>query len=218
MTDIEIYTKNWCPFCHRAKFLLDEKGLDYVEYDVTDNQELEAEMRVRTRQTSVPQIYINGDHLGGSDDLMAADRDGRLSVCAGRNEPEIELPEENPPAEKQISEKKRRIEMSEVRKVTSENFENEVIRAQGPVLVDFYADWCGPCKAIAPVVEELADEYEGKASVRKIDVDANQELAGQYGVRSIPTLIVFRDGQIKETIVGAVPRSRLAEVLDRHAA
>ncbi len=82
MANIEIYTKSWCPFCHRAKTLLDEKGLDYVEYDVTDNPELEAEMRRRTQQTSVPQIYIHGDFLGGSDDLFEAEADGRLSFIS----------------------------------------------------------------------------------------------------------------------------------------
>ena len=107
--------------------------------------------------------------------------------------------------------------MSEVKLVTSESFENEVIHAQGPVLVDFYADWCGPCKTIGPVVEELANEFEGKANVRKVDVDVSQDLAGQYGVRGIPTLMVFKDGEVKETVVGAVSKSELAAVLERHA-
>lgn len=108
--------------------------------------------------------------------------------------------------------------MSKVKAVNSENFESEVINAEGPVLVDFYADWCGPCKAIAPVVEELATDYQGRAEVRKLDVDANQALAGKYGVRGIPTLMVFRDGQVKETLVGAVSKSELATALERHAA
>jgi thioredoxin 1 len=108
--------------------------------------------------------------------------------------------------------------MSEVKVVTHENFENEVIQAQGPVLVDFYADWCGPCKVIGPVVEELADEYAGKANVRKVDVDVSQEIAGRYGVRGIPTLMVFKDGEVRETVVGAVSKSELAAVLERHAA
>ena len=86
MANIEIYTKSWCPFCHKAKSLLDEKGLSYVEYDVTDNPELEAEMRNRTHRTSVPQIYINGNHLGGSDELAAANRDGSLSSYFPANE------------------------------------------------------------------------------------------------------------------------------------
>ena len=108
--------------------------------------------------------------------------------------------------------------MSNVKTVNNENFESEVLKAEGPVLVDFYADWCGPCKAIAPVVEELASDYAGRAEVRKLDVDTNQALAGKYGVRGIPTLIVFRDGEVKETLVGAVSKSELATVLERHAA
>ena len=91
MAKIEIYTKSWCPFCHRAKALLDEKGFDYVEYDVTDDRELEAEMQARSRRTSVPQIYINSNHLGGSDDLIEADRDGRLTSYLTDSENEIEV-------------------------------------------------------------------------------------------------------------------------------
>lgn len=86
MSKIEIYTKNWCPFCHRAKALLDEKGFDYVEYDVTDDRELEAEMQVRTHRTSVPQIYINDDHIGGSDELFEIDRKDRWSSYFTNNE------------------------------------------------------------------------------------------------------------------------------------
>ena len=88
MAKIEIYTKSWCPFCHRAKALLDEKGFDYVEYDVTDNRELETEMQIRTHRTSVPQIYINDDHIGGSDDLFEIDRKDRWSSYFKSNEHE----------------------------------------------------------------------------------------------------------------------------------
>ena len=91
MANIEIYTKSWCPFCHKAKNLLDQKGLDYVEYDVTEDLALEAKMRNRTRQTSVPQIYINGQYLGGSDDLLAADREGRLSAYLSTDEHESDV-------------------------------------------------------------------------------------------------------------------------------
>lgn len=92
-----------------------------------------------------------------------------------------------------------------------------MLQAQGPVLVDFYADWCAPCKVIGPVIEELATEYAGQANVRKVDVNVSQELAGQYGVRGIPTLMLFKDGEVKETVVGAVSKSALATVLERHA-
>ena len=91
MARIEIYTKSWCPYCHQSKALLDGKGLDYVEYDVTDDQALELEMRNRTERTSVPQIYINGDHLGGFDDLMTADSNGRLSSYLNQTEPDTKV-------------------------------------------------------------------------------------------------------------------------------
>jgi thioredoxin 1 len=96
------------------------------------------------------------------------------------------------------------------------NFKNEVLSSDKPVLVDFWAVWCGPCKMIAPVVEELANEYDGKLKVTKMDVDANPQTAMQYGIRSIPTLMVFKGGQVVEQIVGAVPKRHLIEKVTPH--
>ncbi len=87
--------------------------------------------------------------------------------------------------------------------LTEEIFEQEVLKATVPVLVDFWAVWCGPCKVIAPIVEEFAAEYEGKLKVGKVDVDNNQQIAMQYGIRSIPTLLVFKGGKVVEQIIGA---------------
>ncbi|WP_297335989.1 thioredoxin [Algoriphagus sp.] len=103
--------------------------------------------------------------------------------------------------------------MAKAIEITDANFE-EVIKSEQPILVDFWAEWCGPCKMIGPVVEELAGDYEGKAVVGKVDVDSNPGVAQAFGIRSIPTLLFFKDGQIVDKQVGAVPKAILAQKLD----
>ncbi len=100
--------------------------------------------------------------------------------------------------------------------ISSANFESEVKKATGPVLVDFWAEWCGPCKAIAPMLDELADANPGKLKIAKVNVDQNQELAAEYGIRAIPTLLLFKDGQIKEQVVGAVSKRDLEIRISGH--
>ena len=97
--------------------------------------------------------------------------------------------------------------------ITDANFESEVIKSNIPVLIDFWATWCGPCKAIAPIVEDLAKEYDGKVKIGKVDVDDNQQTAIKYGIRSIPTLLIFKDGKLNSTIVGAVPKAQIVQKL-----
>ena len=98
--------------------------------------------------------------------------------------------------------------------VTDASFENEVLSSDLPVLVDFWAEWCGPCKMIAPVLVEIADEYAGKIKVCKIDVDANPDTAPKFGIRGIPTLIIFKNGNQEATKVGALSKTQLAEFID----
>ncbi|WP_262484357.1 thioredoxin [Belliella pelovolcani] len=103
--------------------------------------------------------------------------------------------------------------MAKAIEITDSNFE-EIMKSEQPILVDFWAEWCGPCKMIGPVVEELAGDYEGKAVVGKVDVDSNPAVAAQFGIRSIPTLLFFKGGQIVDKQVGAVPKAVLAQKLD----
>ena len=97
--------------------------------------------------------------------------------------------------------------------ITDDNFEEEVLKSEKPVLIDFWATWCSPCRIIAPIVDEMATEYDGKAKIGKLDVDSNQQTSIKYGVRSIPTLLLFKDGELKETIIGAVPKAQLVDKL-----
>lgn len=99
--------------------------------------------------------------------------------------------------------------------LTDSAFEAEVLKSSVPVLVDFWASWCAPCKAISPVVDALADEYAGKVKVCKVNVDDNPATPGQYGVRGIPTLILFKDGQIVDQVVGAVPKNQLEGLIKK---
>ena len=103
-----------------------------------------------------------------------------------------------------------------VTEITDANFETEVLKAEHPVLIDFWATWCGPCRQIAPTVEALADEYKGRIKVGKMDIDHHQIVPQQYGVRSIPTLLIFKGGKVVGQVVGAVPRAKLEAELQKH--
>ncbi len=100
--------------------------------------------------------------------------------------------------------------------ITDEKFEELVLKSDKPVLVDFWAAWCGPCRTVAPIVEEIHKEYEGKAIVGKVDVDSNQEFAAKYGVRNIPTVLIFKNGKIVDKQVGVAPKNVYTSKIDAH--
>lgn len=100
------------------------------------------------------------------------------------------------------------------RKVSDASFEADVLKSEGPVLVDFWAEWCGPCKQIAPALEEIAADMEGRLTVAKVNIDENPGIPGRYGVRGIPTLILFKNGQVAATKVGALPKSKIVDWIE----
>jgi thioredoxin 1 len=100
--------------------------------------------------------------------------------------------------------------------VSDASFKTDIEQHQGVVMVDLWAEWCGPCRMVAPIVEALATEYEGRLKVAKLDVDANPETAQRFNVRSIPTMLFFKDGKVVDSVVGALPKAALAQRIDRH--
>ncbi len=104
--------------------------------------------------------------------------------------------------------------MSKALIFSDDSFEDDVLNADKPVLVDFWAEWCGPCKMVGPIVDELAGEYEGEAKIGKVDVDSNPQISTNYGIRSIPSLLIFKNGEVVDQIVGAVPKNQLKKQLD----
>ncbi|GAB1372935.1 thioredoxin [Candidatus Kapaibacterium sp.] len=106
--------------------------------------------------------------------------------------------------------------MAKPHHLTDAEFQSVVIESQIPVVIDFWAAWCGPCRMIAPIIDEMANEFEGKALITKIDVDNNPGVASKYGIRSIPTVLIFKNGEVVDQIIGAVPKSQIVERLQAH--
>ena len=104
----------------------------------------------------------------------------------------------------------------DIHHVTDDTFDPEVLKADTPVLVDYWAEWCGPCKSIAPILDEVAKEYQGRLKIAKINVDENQQVPAKFGIRGIPTLMLFKDGQLAGTLVGAHPKAKFTAFIDSH--
>ena len=108
--------------------------------------------------------------------------------------------------------------MADVVNVTDADFEEEVLKSDRPVLVDFWAEWCGPCRQIAPIIKQLAEDYDGKVKVAKLNVDDSPQTAGKFGIRSIPTVLAFKDGQVVEQLMGARPKASFEELAEKLSA
>ncbi|MCP2604992.1 thioredoxin [Candidatus Aminicenantes bacterium AH-873-B07] len=106
--------------------------------------------------------------------------------------------------------------VSEVKTFTDENFENEVLKAEIPVLVDFYAEWCGPCKAMAPIIEYIAKSYNEKLKVGKLNIEENVSTTGKYGIRAVPTILIFKEGKVQEMLVGLQSREKIIEIVEKY--
>src|SRR3954466_1443282 len=128
----------------------------------------------------------------------------------------MSLPVAADPAHRQPEYLEERMASNGIVEVTDANFDQDVLKSDTPVLVDFWATWCGPCRAIAPIVEELASEFQGKVKVGKMDVDSNQATPMRYKVTGIPTLLVFKGGQVVEQLVGYRPKDAIAQALNKH--
>ncbi|MBN1849446.1 MAG: thioredoxin [Deltaproteobacteria bacterium] len=105
--------------------------------------------------------------------------------------------------------------MADILEVSDKNFDSEIMKADKPAMVDFWAEWCGPCKMVGPIVEELAKEYQDKVKVAKMDVDQNRETPARFGIRNIPTLILFKNGEVAKTIIGAQPKRSIEDELKK---
>lgn len=105
--------------------------------------------------------------------------------------------------------------MPDVLQLTDDTFDKEILQSEIPAVVDFWAEWCGPCKMVGPIIEELAKQYEGKVKIASMDVDANRKTPGTYGIRNIPTLIFFKGGEVEQTVIGAHPKSFLDEQIKK---
>lgn len=103
-----------------------------------------------------------------------------------------------------------------LKQITDANWDQEVLKSSTPILIDFWAEWCGPCHALAPTVASIADTYTGRMTVGKLNVDENEKTAARYGIRSIPTLILFKDGEVKEVLIGNQPKNQIVQVLEKH--